>query len=137
MIVQKTYTLNGRVFVRTYSDAGRYVVRDGVSYTEANDPAELGCTYAEGAPLPPEDFDVQEAYEQLRTDLAAATSMLAGTENTMTATRNYAAGELVSIGGVLFAVTAAIPNSGVIAPGVNVTPTTMAEQLALLADKKS
>lgn len=137
MIVQETYTLNGRVFVRTYSDAGRYVVRDGVSYTEANDPAELGRTYAEGAPLPPEDFDAQEAYEQLRTDLAAATSMLTGTETSMTATRNYAVDDLLSVSGTLYAVTAAIPSGGTITPGVNVTPTTMAEQLALLADRKS
>lgn len=137
MIVQETYTLNGRVFVRTYSNAGRYVVRDGVSYSEANDPAELGRTYAEGELMPDEDFDAQAAYEQLRTDLAAATSMLAGTETAMTATRNYSVGDLLAVGGVLYAVTAAIPSGGAIAPGVNVTPTTMAEQLALLADKKS
>ena len=137
MIVQENYTLNGRDFVRTWSDAGRYVVRDGVGYTEANDPAELGRTYTEGDPMPPEDFDAQAAYQQLRVDLAAATSMLAGAETAMTATRNYAAGDLLSVRGVLFAVTAAIPSGGTITPGVNVTPTTMAEQLALLADKKS
>ena len=137
MIVQKTYTLNGRVFIRTYSDAGRYVVRDGVSYTEANDLAELGRTYSEGDPLPPEEFDAQTAYQQLRADLAAAKSMLAGTEDNMTATRNYSSGELLSVSGTLYAVTAAIPNGGSITPGVNVTPTTMAEQFALLADKKS
>lgn len=137
MIVQKTYTLNGRVFVRTYSDAGRYVVRDGVSYTEANDPAELGRTYAEGDLMPPEEFDAQTAYQQLRADLAAAKSMLAGTEDNMTATRNYSSGELLSVSGTLYAVMAAIPSGGAITPGVNVTPTTMAEQLALLADKKS
>ena len=77
MIVQKTYTLNGRVFVRTYSDAGRCVVRDGVSYTEANDPAELGRTYAEGAPLPPEDFDAQEAYEQASVNYEAGMATIA------------------------------------------------------------
>jgi hypothetical protein len=48
MIVTEGYLINGRQFVRTYSDAGRYVVRDGVSYAEANDPAELGRTYTEG-----------------------------------------------------------------------------------------
>lgn len=48
MIVQETYMLNGREFTRTYSDANRYVVRDGVEYSEANDPSEFGRTYTEG-----------------------------------------------------------------------------------------
>lgn len=133
----ESFEVNGRKFIRTYSDANRYVVRDGISYSEACDPTELGRTYAEGATLPPEDFDAQEAYEQLRTDLAAATSMLAGTETSMTASRNYAVDDLLSVSGTLYAVTAAIPSGGAITPGVNVTPTTMAEQLALLADKNS
>ena len=49
-IIQETYTLNGRQFVRTYSDAGRYVVGGEPygSYSEANDPAEFGRTYIEG-----------------------------------------------------------------------------------------
>ena len=68
---------------------------------------------------------------------AASAAMLAATEDAMTATRNYDAGDLMSVSGVLYAVTAAIPNGGTITPGVNVMPTTMAEQLALLADKKS
>ena len=66
---------------------------------------------------------------------AASAAMIAATEDTMTATRNYNAGELLSVSGVLYAVTASIPNGGAITPGVNVAPTTMAEQLALLADK--
>ena len=68
---------------------------------------------------------------------AASAAMIAAAEDGMTATRNYNAGELLSVSGVLYAVTAAIPSGGAITPGVNVTPTTMAEQLALLADKKS
>ena len=54
MIVTETYELNGRQFVRTTSDAGRYVVRDGVEYGEANDPAEFGRTYTEGDLIPAE-----------------------------------------------------------------------------------
>ena len=133
----ESFEVNGRKFIRTYSDANRYVVRDGISYSEACDPAELVRTYSEGDPLPPEEFDAQTAYQQLRADLAAAKSMLAGTEVSMTATRNYAVDDLLSVSGTLYAVTAAIPSGGAITPGVNVTPTTMAEQLALLADKKS
>ncbi len=50
MIVQETYELGGRQFVRTYSDANRYVVGGDPhgAYAEANDPAELGRTYTEG-----------------------------------------------------------------------------------------
>lgn len=44
----ETYILNNKEFTRTYSDAGRYVVRDGISYEEANDPSEFGRTYTEG-----------------------------------------------------------------------------------------
>lgn len=50
MIITETYELNGRQFIRTYSDAGRYVV-GGVpegQYTEANDPADANRTYTEG-----------------------------------------------------------------------------------------
>lgn len=48
MIRTETYEINGVPFVRTYSDVGRYVVRDGVSYDEANDPAEFNHQYIEG-----------------------------------------------------------------------------------------
>ena len=57
MIVTETYELNGRQFIRTYSDANRYVVRDGVPYSEANDPAEYGRTYTEGEMLPQEESE--------------------------------------------------------------------------------
>lgn len=48
MIKTETITVDGRELTRTWSDAGRYVVREGVSYGEAIDPAELGRTYTEG-----------------------------------------------------------------------------------------
>ena len=47
MIVTKTMNINGKPFVRTYSDSGFMVERDGVRYSEAIDPAELGRTYTE------------------------------------------------------------------------------------------
>lgn len=58
-IVTETYDLSGRSFTRTYSDANRYVVRDGVAYSEANDPTELGRTYVEGNRMPDEDIAAQ------------------------------------------------------------------------------
>ena len=52
MIKTETVTINGKEFIRTYSDEKRYVVRDGVAYSEAVDPAEFGRTYAEGDAMP-------------------------------------------------------------------------------------
>ncbi len=53
-IKTETYELNGRQFVRTYSDAHRYVVGGSPEgqYAEANDPAEFGRTYTEGELIP-------------------------------------------------------------------------------------
>ena len=55
MIVQTHFDIDGRDFVRTTSDAGRYVVRDGISYSEACDPAEFGRVYTEGDLMPDEE----------------------------------------------------------------------------------
>lgn len=70
MIVQTHFDVNGRDFVRTVSDEGRYVVRDGVEYSEACDPAEYGRTYTEGDLMPPEEREDElaakaEAYDIL------------------------------------------------------------------------
>lgn len=59
MIVQERFEVNGREFTRTYSDSNCYVVRDGVSYSEANDPSEFGRVYTEGELMPPEDIAAQ------------------------------------------------------------------------------
>lgn len=60
----ETYVLNNREFTKTWSDANRYVVRDGISYSEANDPTEFGRTYTEGD-LIPEEGTESEAEEIL------------------------------------------------------------------------
>lgn len=52
MIVTEQVTINNRDFIRTYSDEGRYVVRDGVSYSEAVDPIGTGRVYTEGEIMP-------------------------------------------------------------------------------------
>lgn len=59
MIRTETYMLGEREFTRTWSDANRYVVRDGVEYSEANDPSEFGRVYTEGELMPPEDIAAQ------------------------------------------------------------------------------
>lgn len=69
MIVQEHFLVNERDFIRTTSDSGRYVVRDGVSYSEACDPAEFGRAYTEGGLIPDDErTDIQdkaEAYDIL------------------------------------------------------------------------
>lgn len=69
MIIQEHFDVNGRDFIRTTSDSGRYVVRDGVEYSEACDPAEFGRQYTEGDLIPDEErTDIQdkaEAYDIL------------------------------------------------------------------------
>ena len=47
MIVIENLTIRGRAFKKTYSDSGYMVERDGIRYTEAVDPAEMGRTYIE------------------------------------------------------------------------------------------
>lgn len=56
--------------------------------------------------------------------------MLCSTEEAVTTTRNYSEGELLITGDTLYTVTANIASGAAIIEGVNVTPTTMAEQLA-------
>jgi len=51
MIKTEALTIGSTAFIRTYSDAGRYVVRGGISYEEAIDPAEFDRQYTEGEPI--------------------------------------------------------------------------------------
>ena len=46
MIKTESLTINGRAFIKTYSDGGYMVEREG-RYAEAIDPAEFGRTYTE------------------------------------------------------------------------------------------
>lgn len=75
-ILTENYDINGREFTRTWSDEGRYVVREGVSYVEANDPTEFGRTYTEGGFLPPEE--AEEVIDKNITDKAEAYDILMG-----------------------------------------------------------
>lgn len=68
MIVTEHFGVNGRDFIRTTSDAGRYVVRDGVEYSEACDPTEFGRMYTEGDLMTVDETtaeDKAEAYDIL------------------------------------------------------------------------
>lgn len=61
MIRTESYTLGGREFTRTWSDAGRYVVREGVEYSEANDPSEFERVYVEGDTIPDVEIAAEDA----------------------------------------------------------------------------
>ena len=61
MIKTESLTIGGQEFTKTYSDDNRFVVRDGVSYSEAIDPAYLGRTYTEGEEMPDEEISEEEA----------------------------------------------------------------------------
>lgn len=70
MIVQEHIEIDGRDFIRTYSDSGKYVVGGEPygEYEEACDPAELGRTYTEGELMPPDEQTIEdkaEAYDIL------------------------------------------------------------------------
>lgn len=47
--------IDGVDFTLTYSDANRYIVRDGISYIDALDPAIFGRTYTEGDLIPDDE----------------------------------------------------------------------------------
>ena len=47
MIQTEIVTINSKVFIRTYSDDGMMIVRDGIEYEEAYDPIGSGRIYTE------------------------------------------------------------------------------------------
>lgn len=72
MIVTQTVTINNREFVRTFSDAGLMIERDGNRYEEALDPAELGRVYSET------DEPITREYPSEVEEKAAAYDILMG-----------------------------------------------------------
>lgn len=55
MIITENFYIDNKEFIRTYSNAGRYVVREGIFYEDACDPAEFNRIYTEGDLIPKED----------------------------------------------------------------------------------
>jgi len=64
----------------------------------------------------------------------ATRSIIAGIESTMTASKAYTTGQLLIVGDTLYKVAASIASGATLTPGTNVNPTTVAEQLILLAN---
>ena len=72
MIVTEDLTINGRAFVKTYSDIGMMVERDGVRYSEAIDPAEFGRQYTEtDKPIEATEEATEADYQNALVDLGA------------------------------------------------------------------
>ena len=61
-IVQEHFDLNGRDFVRLYSDEGRYLVggEPEGEYSEVCEPADFGRTYTEGELMPEVEATAEE-----------------------------------------------------------------------------
>ena len=72
MIKTETITINGRQLLRTWSDAGRMIERDGARYSEAVDPLDSGRTYTET------DEQVETATMTEAEEKAAAYDILTG-----------------------------------------------------------
>ena len=47
MIVKENIEIDGKGFVKQYSDGGFYIERDGEKYSEAIDPADIPREYTE------------------------------------------------------------------------------------------
>ena len=47
MIKTENITISGKPFIRTYSDDGMMIERDGIEYDEAYDPIDTGRVYTE------------------------------------------------------------------------------------------
>jgi hypothetical protein len=47
VIATENLTIDGESFIKTYSDTGYMIERDGVRYSEAIDPVGLGRIYTE------------------------------------------------------------------------------------------
>ena len=71
---------------------------------------------------------------QIEAQTRATRSLIAGIETGMTASQAYSVGDLLIIGDVLYKVTSAIASGATFTPETNVTATSVAEQLLLLAN---
>jgi hypothetical protein len=63
MIKTETITINGKEFIRTYSNRGFMVERDGIQYDEAIDPVGTGRIYTE-SDIISESYRIDDELEQ-------------------------------------------------------------------------
>ena len=60
MIITEKVTINGRNFIRTYSDQNMMIEREGIRYSEAYDPAEIERRYTETDEAIPQEHEEDE-----------------------------------------------------------------------------
>lgn len=63
MILTEAMVVNGKEYIRTWSDLGVMIERDGCRYEEAIDPAEFGRTYTETDELITVHADPEEVFD--------------------------------------------------------------------------
>lgn len=62
MIKTESLTVNGKEFIKTYSDRNLMIERDGIQYSEAVDLASLNRTYTET------DTPIEQTHDDLEAD---------------------------------------------------------------------
>lgn len=107
MIRVETVVIDGKEFTHTWSDSGKMVVRNGVSYDEAYDPSEFYRTYEEG-----ENKHSEE-----------------GEDEVMVSISNISAGTFFTMDDQLFYAIESIAGGEEIIPGVNCERRNIAEVL--------
>ena len=66
MLKTQNLTINGKEYIKTWSDGGMLIERDGVRYESAIDPAEMGRLYVEtDEPIPDRELTDGEALQIL------------------------------------------------------------------------
>ena len=60
MVIYEIATINDHEFEHVYSDAGKYLVRDGQQWEEVYNPLDTGRTYTEGEPIPETEATAEE-----------------------------------------------------------------------------
>ena len=107
--------------------------------------SELPCGHSTDYPMslvdtmPKDDgsytiqVDVANGKPSVSWVMPASVSMIAPTEASYVATRNYTSGSLLIVNGTLYKATANIANGGNIVPGTNCVATTLAEVISALA----
>jgi hypothetical protein len=73
MIQTENIEINGNTYTRTYSNAGMKIIRDGIMYDEAIDPADSGRVYEESSiPISPSDEATPEDYAAALSELGVS-----------------------------------------------------------------
>ena len=79
----ETITINGRTFIRAYSDSGYMIKQDGTGaiYAEAIDPADSGRTYTEPDEIIESETDTEDyktAFEIITGEIDTETTLSGG-----------------------------------------------------------